>query len=103
VRIEYGQPIRSAITVDGIVGTACSNSRIRGSNTSATHPAAARRYRGGPSAASAAFTVFLQAPITRAISEIDNRSDRRSRRISPVPHAQHLLPPRLETSQGLHA
>jgi hypothetical protein len=74
VRIEYDQPILSAITVAGIVGTACSNSRIRGSNTSTTDPTAARRYRGGPSAASAAFTVFLDTPNTRAISEIDNRS-----------------------------
>jgi hypothetical protein len=31
VRIEYGQPTRSAITVAGIRGNAASNSRIRGS------------------------------------------------------------------------
>jgi hypothetical protein len=30
VRIQYGQPIRSAITAAGIVGYAANNSRIRG-------------------------------------------------------------------------
>jgi hypothetical protein len=42
----------------------------------------ARRYRGGPSAANAAFTVFLATPITRAISETAIPSARRNRRIS---------------------
>jgi hypothetical protein len=37
------QPIRSAITVAGIVGHACSNSRIRGSTASTIDPPPARR------------------------------------------------------------
>jgi hypothetical protein len=82
VRIEYGQLIRSAITVAGIVGYAANNSRIRGSNPSTNEPTGARRYFGGPSLSSAAFTVFLEIPITRAISEIGMPSARRSRRIS---------------------
>jgi hypothetical protein len=32
-------PTRSAITVAGIVGQACKNSRIRGSNASTDYPA----------------------------------------------------------------
>jgi hypothetical protein len=59
-----------------------SNSRIRGSNASTAEPTGLRRYRGGWSLASARFTVFLAIPNTRAISEIDNSSDRRNRRIS---------------------
>jgi hypothetical protein len=82
VRIEYEQPIRSAITVAGIRGKAANNSRIRGSASSASEPAAARWYFGGPLEANAAFTVFREIPNTRAISEIDNCSDRRNRRIS---------------------
>jgi len=82
VRIEYRQPIRSAITVAGIVGTARSSSRIHGSNPSTTDPTGRRTYLGGPSLASAAFTVFLATPSTRAISEIAMPSARRSRRIS---------------------
>ena len=42
VRIEYIQPSRFAITVAGIVGHACSNSRTRGSTAPTTDPAAAR-------------------------------------------------------------
>jgi hypothetical protein len=82
VRIPYGQPTRSAITVAGIVGTAFNSSRIRGSNTSTRDPAGVRSYLGGPSLANAAFTVFREHPITRAISEIENPSERRSLRIS---------------------
>jgi hypothetical protein len=37
---------------------------------------------GGPSLANAAFTVFREQPITRAISEIETPSERRSLRIS---------------------
>jgi hypothetical protein len=36
VRIEYGQPTLSAITVASKRGNACNNSRIRGSNPSTT-------------------------------------------------------------------
>jgi hypothetical protein len=82
VRIEYGHPIRSAITVHGIVGYAANNSRIRGSNASATDPNGRRTYRGGPALASAKRTVFREIPKTRAISEFDNSSARLSRRIS---------------------
>lgn len=42
VRIEFDQPIRSAVTVAGIVGNAFNNSRIRGSTSSTTDPAAVR-------------------------------------------------------------
>jgi hypothetical protein len=42
-RIEYDQPIRSAITVAGIVGVACNNSRIRGSTASTTDSRGGRR------------------------------------------------------------
>jgi hypothetical protein len=59
-----------------------SNSRIRGSNPWATDPAGTRSYLGGPELANAAFTVFLEIPNSRAISEIDNCSARRSRWIS---------------------
>jgi hypothetical protein len=52
------------------------------SNPSTSDPPGARRYFDGPSAASAAFTVFRAAPITRAISEIAKSSARRNRRIS---------------------
>ena len=82
MRIEYGQPTRSAITVAGIRGNARSSSRIRGSYSSTSNPAGARSYLGGPSLANAAFTVFREQPTTRAISEIDTPSDLRSRRIS---------------------
>jgi hypothetical protein len=82
VRIEYGHSIRSAITVDGIVGNTLNNSQIRGSYPSTSEPVGSRRYFGGPSLANAAFTVFLEIPITRAISAIGICSARRSRRIS---------------------
>jgi hypothetical protein len=60
VRIDYRHSIRSAITVAGIVGQACSNPRIRGSTASTTDPPGGRRYGGGSSAANAFFTVFLE-------------------------------------------
>jgi hypothetical protein len=82
VRIEYRQPIRSAITVAGIVGHPCSNSRIRGSTASTTEPRGPRRYVGGPSATNAFRTVFFEQPTTRAITLIGNRSARYKRRIS---------------------
>ena len=67
-RIERVQPIRSAITVAGILGYACSSSRIRGSTASTIDPAGLRSYFGGASEANAARTVFLEHPTTRAIS-----------------------------------
>jgi len=82
VRIEYGQPIRSAITVAGIVGYARNSSRTRGSNASTTDPIGRRTYRGGASLTNAALTVFREIPRNRAISEIAKPSARRSRRIS---------------------
>jgi len=81
-RIERDQPIRSAITVAGILGYACSSSRTRGSTASTTDPAGLRSYLGGPALRHAAFTVFLEIPSTRAISEIGIFSARRSRRTS---------------------
>ena len=76
------QPTRSAITVAGIVGTSLNCSRIASSNSSTTDPAGARSYRGGPSEATAARTVFRDTPNVRAIVLIGNPSARRSRRIS---------------------
>jgi hypothetical protein len=70
VRIERVQPTRSAITVAGIVGHACNNSRIRGSTASTADPTAGRRYDGGPLDRNAARTVFFEHPITRAIALI---------------------------------
>ena len=82
MRIERDQPIRSPITVAGIIGNAFNNSRIRGSNTSTDEPTSVRSYFGGPSDASADRTVFLEIPSTRAICEIDILSARCNRRIS---------------------
>ena len=65
-----------------IAGNACNSSRIRGSNPSTRDTAGARSYLGGPSLANAAFTVFREQPISRAISEIDTASDRRNLRTS---------------------
>jgi len=63
-------PIRSATTVAGIVGHAWSNSRIRGSTSSADDPPRVRSCLGGPTLRSAAFTVFFEQPIVRAITLI---------------------------------
>jgi hypothetical protein len=77
------QPIRSAITVAGIVGQAASSSRMRGSTASTIDPPPTRRsYRGDPSAVSARFTVVFETPITLAITLIGIPSARYSRRIS---------------------
>jgi hypothetical protein len=76
VRIEYGHSTRSAITVDGISGTARSSSRIRSSNPSATDPVAARAYRGGPSDRTVARTVFREMPFSFAICLIGSPSAR---------------------------
>jgi hypothetical protein len=100
VRMEHDQPIRSAITVVGIIGYAASNSRIRGSNPSATDPRGARQYLGGPSAASAAFTVLRATPITRAISEIAKSSARRNRRISAQPSTSNTCFPPARIQPG---
>jgi len=75
-------PIRSAITVAGIVGVLDSNARICGSNASTTDPAGARSYFGGPSEDNAARTVFLATPNWRAIALIAIFSDLWSRLIS---------------------
>ena len=76
------QPIRSAITVAGILGTERNSSLIRGSNESANTADGFRSYYGAPSLRNAPLTVFLETPMTRAISEIDTRSARCSLRIS---------------------
>jgi hypothetical protein len=61
-RIDRVQPIRSAITVAGIAGYNCNNSRICDSTASTIDPFGARTYFGGASEASAARTVFLERP-----------------------------------------
>ena len=81
-RSEYGHPIRSPITLARIDGYTASSSRIRGSNPSATDPAGARSYRGGPSDRSAARTVFRETSMTRAICLTGRPSALCSRRIS---------------------
>jgi hypothetical protein len=82
VLIDRSQPIRSAITVAGIVGHAANNSRIRGSTASTIEPTGRREYFGGPSEANAAFTVFFEHPNTRAITLIGIFSARCNRLIS---------------------
>lgn len=56
------QPIRSAITVAGIAGNFLSSRWISCSKSSTTLPGFARRYLGGPSAATAARTVLRATP-----------------------------------------
>jgi hypothetical protein len=67
---------------------------MRGSTASTIDPAGFRSYFGGASDPSAARTVFLEIRSTRAISEIDIRSARRSRRISAQSSTlnTHFLP-----------
>jgi hypothetical protein len=85
----------------GEIAHACGNSRIRGSAASTIDPAGARSYLGGPSAARARFTVFLETPITLAIALIGIRSARSSRRISAQSSTPNTpLPPQLDSSQG---
>ena len=57
-------------------GLSRSSARIRGSAASTIEPARGRSYFGGPSLATAARTVFLDTPITRAISLIGRPSAR---------------------------
>ncbi|GIG63659.1 hypothetical protein Lfu02_80310 [Longispora fulva] len=73
---DRDQPIRSAITVAGIVGHPANNARIWGSTASTIEPAAARSYFGGAVDANARFTVFRAMPNLRAIAEIDTPSAR---------------------------
>ncbi len=60
--IDRSQPIRSAITVAGIVASSLSCSRIASSASSAIEPLGARRYRGTSCARSARRTVFFEIP-----------------------------------------
>ncbi|GAA5000144.1 hypothetical protein GCM10023317_31930 [Actinopolymorpha pittospori] len=100
--IDRSQPIRSAITVAGMSGHAASSSRIRGSTASTIDPRPARWYRGGPSAANARLTVFLEIPITRAIALIGIFSARDNRRISAQSSTDNTcFLPQLDLSQGL--
>ena len=87
--IDRSQPIRSAITVAGIVGPSFSCSRIAGSASSAIEPFGARRYRGASSARSALRTVFFEIPSFRAIALIGRSSVRCRRRISA--HSSKLI------------
>jgi hypothetical protein len=67
---------------------------MRGSTASTIEPAGLRSYFGGASDPNAARTVFLETSNTRAISEIDIRSARHSRRISAQSSTlnTHFLP-----------
>ena len=82
IRIERVQPIRSAITVAGIVGYACSSSRIRGSTASTIDPAALRSYLGGPSRAQRRLHRVPRDPQHPRDLRDRHLSARRSRRIS---------------------
>jgi hypothetical protein len=62
------QPIRSAITVAGIVGHSANNDRIRPSTASTAEPRTARWYFGGRSDANALATVFRETFNRRAIA-----------------------------------
>ena len=96
------QPIRSAITVAGIVGTACSNSRIRGSTVVHDRPAhAAARTSAARRCATPPCTVFLLIPITRAIALIGISSARCSRRISAQSSTESTYSLPSSTSQGV--
>src|SRR5215216_4943107 len=100
-RIERVQPIRSAITVAGIDGNSRNNSTICGSTTSTIDPFTARSYCGGPSARSAARTVFRATPNRRTIALIAIPSARCSRRISAHSSTSITLPASwLVSSQG---
>src|ERR687883_838895 len=97
-RIDRVQPIRSAITVAGILGYTANSSRIRGSTASTIEPFAARSYFGGASEASAARTVFRDTPNTRTIALIGNFSDRYNLRISAQSSTDNTpsIPPQLD-------
>lgn len=74
--------MRSAITVAGMSGHAFSSSCSRGSTASAIEPRGALSYFGGPSEASAPFTVFFDTPSSRAMALMGIFSARCSLRIS---------------------
>ena len=100
-RIEFVQPIRSAITVAGIVGNSRNNANTSGSTASTIDPAAARSYWGGPSARNAARTVLRANPSRRAIALMPIPSARCSRRISAQSSTLITLPASwLASSQG---
>ena len=90
--IPRSYPIRSAITVAGIVGVSLSSSRICTSTASTTEPLAGRSYFGGRSLASACFTVFFEMPRCRAIARIGICSARCSLRISAQSSTRITLP-----------
>lgn len=79
---EYRHPIRSAITVAGILGHSASSARICRSCESTTEPCRARSYFGGRSDPNAAHTVLRVIFKRRAISLIETPSARYRRRIS---------------------
>jgi hypothetical protein len=75
-------PIRSAITVAGMLGQSRSSARICGSNSSTAEGFCARSYLGGASERIAVLTVFLATPNCRAIALVPICSAKASRRIS---------------------
>ena len=79
---ECVQPIRSAITVAGILGHAVNSSRTCGSTPSTNEPLAGRSYFGGLSAANARRTAFRDTPVPRTIALTGIPSARCSLRIS---------------------
>ncbi|WP_286160583.1 hypothetical protein [Streptomyces yunnanensis] len=92
--IPLSQPIRSAITVAGIVGVSRSSSRIFTSTASTTEPFAGRRYFGSRSLARVQFTVFFEMPRCRAIARIGICAEIRCNwRISAQSSTRIPLPP----------
>jgi hypothetical protein len=75
-------PIRSAITVEGIVGNSANSARISPSNTSTALPRGAREYFGGDSDASVISAVRLAIPSLVAIALVLVPSLLRRRRFS---------------------
>lgn len=94
--MPLSQPIRSAITVAGIVGVSRSSSRICTSTASTAESLADCRYYGGRSFAKARLTVFFEMPRCRAIARIGICSARCSRRISAQSSTRITFPPHLD-------
>lgn len=76
------QPMRSAMTVAGIVGVVRSSARTRSSTASATYGTGRRSWRGGDGERSAARTVLRDRPSSKAMALMALPSERCRRRIS---------------------
>ncbi len=79
-------PIRSAITVAGIVGYSRNNARICGSNASTTEPFAGREYFGAVSEANAARTVLRATPNRRDLLDRHTLTAMQTADLRPLLH-----------------